>query len=312
MSERTFTFKECYELLKINPKSFLEWLKRAGIDPSAQVDQYDPRKKFLTKSQLLLLAKAHSRILPPLDDDVEQPAVTVETLAEQVERLASQLSTFQQETTQRFDLVDRVLLDQIVPPVREITAKLQQVQTREASTTMIDQVLQHVDHLTQAIGSLQMIASPGQQRVIEATQTAQSEEIQSNEQPETPTLATMLPTSPSVSAVSKPLKKTTSSTKKTTSKSKKKPARGKKLPKDLVLLRDFAGQHHIAMNRASAAGKSGKIAVVQGKWLVNSRWATEALDASGQHDFYEAFHEHEHFSSCEQCPHALPQEAQAS
>jgi hypothetical protein len=79
--------------------------------------------------------------------------------------------------------------------------------------------------------------------------------------------------------------------------------RGKNLPHGLVLLRVFAGQHHISMKQASAAGKAGKIAVVRGKWLVNSRWVTEALDQHGQSEFYEVFHRGAGFTRCEQCPH---------
>jgi hypothetical protein len=86
---------------------------------------------------------------------------------------------------------------------------------------------------------------------------------------------------------------------------KKKPTRGKRLPAGLVLLRDFAGKHHVVTERASKAGETGKITVVQGKWLVNSRWATEALDVQGQQEFYQHFHEREGFTACEQCPHHL-------
>jgi len=59
------------------------------------------------------------------------------------------------------------------------------------------------------------------------------------------------------------------------------------------------------MKQASAAGKAGKIAVIRGKWLVNSRWATEALDQHGQSEFYEMFHRRVGFTRCEQCPHTL-------
>lgn len=83
---------------------------------------------------------------------------------------------------------------------------------------------------------------------------------------------------------------------------KKKP-RGKSLPRTLVLLRTFAEQHHVSMKQASAASKSGRIVVIRGKWLVNSRWATEALDQRGQQEFYELFHSREGFLPCEQCPH---------
>lgn len=81
--------------------------------------------------------------------------------------------------------------------------------------------------------------------------------------------------------------------------------RGKSLPHALVLLRVFAEQHHVSMKQASAAGKTGKIAVVRGKWLVNSRWATEALDQRGQQEFYAVFHNRPGFTRCEQCPHSL-------
>jgi hypothetical protein len=78
---------------------------------------------------------------------------------------------------------------------------------------------------------------------------------------------------------------------------------GKNLPRALVLLRVFAERHHVSMKQASAAGKAGKIAVVRGKWLVNSRWATEALDQHGQQEFYAVFHTKQGFLPCEHCPH---------
>jgi len=79
--------------------------------------------------------------------------------------------------------------------------------------------------------------------------------------------------------------------------------RGKHLPRALVLLRVFAEQHQVLMKQASAAGRSGKITVVRGKWLVNSRWATEALDQRGQQEFYAAFHLKAGFLRCDHCPH---------
>ncbi len=81
--------------------------------------------------------------------------------------------------------------------------------------------------------------------------------------------------------------------------------RGKRLPSSLVLLRVFAEQHHVSIRAADRASKAGKIAVVRGKWLVNSRYATEALGERGQHDFYEAFHEREGFTHCDRCPHEV-------
>lgn len=78
---------------------------------------------------------------------------------------------------------------------------------------------------------------------------------------------------------------------------------GKGLPRTLVLLRVFAVQHHVPLKAAERASKAGKIAVVRGRWLVNSRYATEALGARGQQDFYDVFYGRDGFTRCERCPH---------
>ena len=78
---------------------------------------------------------------------------------------------------------------------------------------------------------------------------------------------------------------------------------GKGLPRTLVLLRVFAEQHHVPLKAADRASKAGKIAVVRGRWLVNSRYATEALGARGQQDFYDIFYGRDDFTRCERCPH---------
>jgi len=80
---------------------------------------------------------------------------------------------------------------------------------------------------------------------------------------------------------------------------------GKGLARGLVLLRVFAEQHHVPLKVAARASKAGKIAVVRGRWLVNSRYATQALGTRGQHDFYSLFKEREGFTRCDRCPHHL-------
>ena len=80
---------------------------------------------------------------------------------------------------------------------------------------------------------------------------------------------------------------------------------GKGLPRTLVLLRTFAERHHVPLKAADRASKSGKIAVVRGRWLVNSRYATQALGTRGQHDFYLLFKERVGFTRCDCCPHDL-------
>ncbi len=75
------------------------------------------------------------------------------------------------------------------------------------------------------------------------------------------------------------------------------------IPRTLELLRVFAEQHHVPLKAADRASKAGKIAVVRGRWLVNSRYATKALGARGQQDFYEVFYGRDDFTRCERCPH---------
>ena len=38
----TFSFKKSYELLQTNPKTFKDWLLKAGIDPSQQINGRSP------------------------------------------------------------------------------------------------------------------------------------------------------------------------------------------------------------------------------------------------------------------------------
>lgn len=88
-------------------------------------------------------------------------------------------------------------------------------------------------------------------------------------------------------------------------KTRSKKGGGKGLPRTLVLLRTFAERHHVPLKAADRASKADKIAVVRGHWLVNSRYATQALGARGQHDFYTLFHRREDFTRCDRCPHHL-------
>lgn len=266
----TFTFRESYGLLQTNPKTFQQWLKKAGIDPNVQVDKFDPRKKYLTREQLLMLAEAHGRVLPPLDDEIELPEEEVSS-----EVLADQLATIQQQHAERFEQIDRVLA-QVITLVQEMAT-----QQRDLQQVLI----QTVSSLREPRPETLEEHSNGTQKAV---------------QQEDAVVAVAAQVAPSTEK-----RPATRHAKSKASAKKKKAVRGKKLPAGLVLLRDFAGQHHVVTERASAAGKAGKITVTQGKWLVNSRWATEALNAQGQHDFYEVFHEREDFTPCEHCPHRL-------
>lgn len=275
--EQKFTFKVCCQLLQISPKSFLGWLKKAGIDPEKQRDRFDPRKKYLYRDQLDMLAAAHGRKLPSrLDDFAEAASTAVVT----IEMLAGQLATLRQQ----FDQIGQIVL-QLPPRLEEIATNLREVRQVDVDA-LIEPLIQRFDHLELVIR--EQIAL--QQAITTGSATAAPEPAKAEA---------------AATRVAKPSPRRVASTSQAKTKAKKKPARGKKLPRAFVALRDFAKQHNIQMERASQAGKAGKIAVVRGKWLVNSRWATEALDEQGQYDFYECFQSHESFVSCAQCPHLV-------
>jgi hypothetical protein len=93
---RTFNFRESRELLRVDPKTFQKWLQKAGIDRTQQKSLADSRERYLTKEQLILLAKEHGRTLPPLESQPEPPAtVTAAMLTEGLVKL-------EQETIQHF------------------------------------------------------------------------------------------------------------------------------------------------------------------------------------------------------------------
>ena len=47
--DRRFNFRQCQELLQVDPKTFSRWLQKAHIDPSQQVNRADPRQKWLSE-----------------------------------------------------------------------------------------------------------------------------------------------------------------------------------------------------------------------------------------------------------------------
>ena len=86
--DRIFNFRQSQELLKVDPKTFSRWLAKAHIDPEKQVNRADPRQKWLTEEQLLMLAREHGRDvqLPPEDQEEASapPAVVLSTLEERL------------------------------------------------------------------------------------------------------------------------------------------------------------------------------------------------------------------------------------
>jgi hypothetical protein len=109
--------------------------------------------------------------------------------------------------------------------------------------------------------------------------------------------------SPSVPVAN--VKYSSSSSRTPIKKKARKETKGKKLAGSLVPLHVFAHQHGVSDSAANRAAQTGKIAVVRGRWLYNSRYITSALDQQGQREFYTLFHVRKGFRACGKCPHAL-------
>ncbi len=75
------------------------------------------------------------------------------------------------------------------------------------------------------------------------------------------------------------------------------------LPQGLIPLHLFAQQHFVSSSEAQRLASHGMIRLVKGKWLVDSRKVTEALDAEGRRQFWVQFHHTSDFRSCDDCPH---------
>ena len=76
------------------------------------------------------------------------------------------------------------------------------------------------------------------------------------------------------------------------------------LPKHLVSLLIFAGQHNVAETRVQTHVGIGLLPVKQGDWRdTNGAVVTQALDAKGRQAFYQIYQGVPPFLACSQCPH---------
>ena len=308
----TYNFSQSCELLQTNPKTFKAWLAQASIDATKQIDLADPRQKLITKAQLQLLAERHGRVLPPLDEEAE-PASSDEQIQAQLTRVADrieeviglyatlheQVATLQHDVAVRrvenseHEQHTRTRLDEIGALIEQLLTRLQDIPSQQSIP-----LAPFADRDTSDMGHQNGQALGAEQEAVSAQVSSEPTPASTSIQGQT--------SAPIPAKVPAKTTRSTSAGKK--SSSKKKPAGKKKLPVGLLLLRDVAGQHTIDMDRASAAGKSGKIAVIRGKWLVNSRWAYDALDAQGLYDFYQVFHQRNGFTRCDACPHDVREE----
>ena len=263
-----YNFSACYRLLNTNPKTFQGWLKKANIDPNKQVNPADPRQKYLTRKQILDLAEEHGRVVSLLNEDEEKAAsvMTIESLAEQI-------------ATNHALLTEQIATNHAL--LTEMTHSFHQILSLQQ---------EQVDHRQQ----FAPLRPPHVEHAMEPTSDRVS----------TPSIRAEGLTIPSTPS-SKPDECCNEGKNKSTASrsTKKAKSKGKSLPRTLVPLRVFADQHQIEMKVAERASESGKITVVRGKWLYDSRIVAKALNVGGQRSFYEYFFTQEGFTRCEQCPH---------
>jgi hypothetical protein len=99
---RRYNFRQSQEILRVNPKTFARWLREAGIDPEEQIDKFDPRQKWLTDEQILMLAQEHGRVVDFPDQEQAEETHDTTTLT----TLREQLFALEQQLTHRFDQLD--------------------------------------------------------------------------------------------------------------------------------------------------------------------------------------------------------------
>jgi excisionase family DNA binding protein len=92
---------------------------------------------------------------------------------------------------------------------------------------------------------------------------------------------------------------------KTTTTRRKKRDTRKLLPYDYTPWRAFARLHGIPESTVARAIKEQTLYVERGNWKSGGRTVTEAFDYHERELFYDHFHTHPKFESCEDCPHKL-------
>ncbi|MGH2478352.1 MAG: hypothetical protein ACRDHW_01655 [Ktedonobacteraceae bacterium] len=62
---KSYTIRECCELLQCDAKTFHRWLRKGNINLEEQKGISDERTRYLTEDQIRALAWAHGRSWPP-------------------------------------------------------------------------------------------------------------------------------------------------------------------------------------------------------------------------------------------------------
>ncbi len=95
---RRFNFTQCIELLHTNAKTFARWLEDDGIDAAKQRDLADPRQKYLTEEQLVLMARKRE-----IDLHLPDPEQKGDEASRILAAMSDGFATLQQHINERFE-----------------------------------------------------------------------------------------------------------------------------------------------------------------------------------------------------------------
>jgi DNA repair exonuclease SbcCD ATPase subunit len=269
---QTYTFGQCSTLLDIDPKVFRDLVrKELGLQKGDQVSRADRRARYLTREQLERLA-ARLGITLPGDDALRKPEHVPVTSY-------------------------KLLLDRLEATEEALHAGERMISSLQEEFTQVQERLTQVERYVEQLTPTQ--EQPDHRLAeLEAQHRQQLAEVEARYQRQIDELEAQL-------ARYRPDKRPPSTSLTTTK--KKSTSKARRLPKTLASRRAFAALHHIPDSVVARACNSGKIAVVNGRWLYQSRVIFQALGERGQHDFYQLFHTRSDFIRCKQCPHAITQ-----
>lgn len=267
---QTYLFKDCVELLDIDPKVFRELIKKElGLQKGEQVSRADRRARYLTREQLELLAARRGRTLP--DDDAlrkpeQVPFTSYKLLLDRLERAEEVLHASEQ------------MVSSVQEELTQVKERLTQVETQ-------------IEHLADA-----QERPDHRLAELEAQHRQQVAELEARYQRQIAELEAQL-------AHYRSGQRSLATPPATT---KKKPqSRPKPLPKTLTSRSAFAALHNVPDSVVARACNSGKIAALSGRWLYKSRIIFRVLGERGQRDFYQLFHARPDFTQCKRCPHEI-------
>jgi hypothetical protein len=140
---RRFNFTQCIELLHTNAKTFARWLEDDGIDAAKQRDLADPRRKYLTEEQLMLMARKREIDLH-LPDPEQQGDEATRILA----AMTDGFGALEQQINERFE--------QLTVETQTVVADLR----HDLEHRLVSILEQMETHLTALRGELQHPSTP--------------------------------------------------------------------------------------------------------------------------------------------------------